>query len=70
MTEPKRWSSPQSEVDPVLRSVLLYGRNLSPDSQQLQAILRGAEARRSTALKWLPIPPTPLSFTHPVTATR
>lgn len=48
MTEPKRWSSPQSEVDPVLRSVLLYGRNLSPDSQQLQAILRGAEPRRST----------------------
>lgn len=47
MTEPKRWSSPQSEVDPVLRSVLLYGRNLSPDSEQLQAILRGVEPRRS-----------------------
>jgi len=48
MTDPKRWSSPSSEVDPVLRSVLRYGRDLQPDSQQLQAILRGVVPRRPT----------------------
>lgn len=47
MTEPKRWSSPSSEVDPVLRSVLLYARDVQPDSRQLQAILRGS-ARPTT----------------------
>lgn len=47
MTEPKRWSSPSSEVDPVLRSVLLYARDVQPDSRQLQAILRGS-ARPAT----------------------
>jgi len=51
MTEPKRWSNPSSEVDPVLRSVLLYGRNLEPTSRQLQAILRGSEQRRPPALR-------------------
>src|SRR3954471_12331624 len=47
MTEPKRWSSPGSEVDPVLRSVLRYGRDLQPNAQQLQAILRGSARRRA-----------------------
>jgi hypothetical protein len=46
MTEPKRWSSSNSEIDPVLRSVLLYARDLQPDSRQLQTILRGAAERR------------------------
>jgi len=51
MTEPKRWSSPSSDVDPVLRSVLLYARDLQPDSQQLQAMLRGSSEPRRVAPK-------------------
>lgn len=42
MTEPKRWSSPDSDVDPVLRSVLRYGRELAPSPAQLGAIVAGA----------------------------
>lgn len=49
MTEPKpeakRWSSPDSDVDPVLRSVLRYGRDLEPTSAQLGAIVAGATER-------------------------
>ena len=45
MTEPKRWSSSGSEVDPVLRSVLRYGQGLTPSSQQLQRLLQATSAR-------------------------
>ena len=49
MTEPKpeakRWSSPDSDVDPVLRSVLRYGRELEPTSAQLGAIVAAATER-------------------------
>lgn len=52
MTEPKpeakRWSSPESDVDPVLRSVLRYGRELEPTSAQLGAIVAGAAERART----------------------
>jgi type IV secretory pathway VirB10-like protein len=52
MTEPKpeakRWSSPDSDVDPVLRSVLRYGRELKPTSAQLGAIVAGAAERART----------------------
>ena len=53
MTEPKpeakRWSSPDSDVDPVLRSVLRYGRDLEPTSAQLGAIVAGAAERARSA---------------------
>ncbi|HEX2876508.1 MAG TPA: hypothetical protein VHP33_34880 [Polyangiaceae bacterium] len=53
MTEPKpeakRWSSPDSDVDPVLRSVLRYGRALEPTSAQLGAIVAGAAERTRSA---------------------
>lgn len=42
MTDPKRWSSPGSEVDPVLRSLLVHAREQRPTTRELQAILRGA----------------------------
>jgi hypothetical protein len=46
MTEPKRWSDPQSEVDPVLRSVTRYAQRLQPDAGALQRLLLAtAEAR-------------------------
>lgn len=45
MTEPKRWSSPGSEADPVLRSVLRYGQELGPSSQQLQRLLQATASR-------------------------
>jgi hypothetical protein len=48
MNEPKRWSSQGSEVDPVLRSVMRYGRDMAPDSRQLQRILRTTERPRPT----------------------
>jgi hypothetical protein len=48
MNEPKRWSSQGSEVDPVLRSVMRYGRDMAPDSRQLQRILRVSERPRPT----------------------
>jgi hypothetical protein len=47
MTEPKRWSSPGSEIDPVLRSVMIHARDQRPSSDQLQAILRGAGRPRA-----------------------
>jgi hypothetical protein len=46
MTEPKRWSDAQSEVDPVLRSVTRYAQRLQPDAGALQRLLLAtAEAR-------------------------
>ncbi len=49
MNEPKRWSSPGSDVDPVVRSVLRYARDLQPNSAELLAVVQGAVARnRST----------------------
>lgn len=45
MNEPKRWSSPGSDVDPVLRSVLRYARNLEPSSAELRAVVHGTVAR-------------------------
>ena len=42
MTEPKRWSDPRSDVDPVLSSVLRYGAQLGPDSSQLQRLLEAS----------------------------
>jgi hypothetical protein len=59
MTEPKpeakRWSSPDSDVDPVLRSVLRYGRDLAPTAAQLGAIVAGAtEPARSVSARRKP----------------
>jgi hypothetical protein len=45
MNEPKRWSSPGSEVDPVLRGVLRYARNMQPNSAELSAVVHGTVAR-------------------------
>lgn len=47
MTEPKRWSSPGSDVDPVLRAVLRYARDLEPTSEQLGALVEGVAEHRS-----------------------
>jgi hypothetical protein len=50
MSEPKRWSDPSSDVDPVLRSVLRYGSELQPDSRQLQRLLGATDSvRRATS---------------------
>src|SRR4051812_37121670 len=45
MNEPKRWSSPGSDVDPVLRGVLRYARNMQPNSAELSAVVHGTVAR-------------------------
>ena len=45
MNDPKRWSDPASDVDPVLRSVLRYARLLEPEPDELQSLVRGAPAR-------------------------
>ena len=45
MNEPKRWSSPGSDVDPVVRSVLRYARDLKPNSAELSAVMLGTAAR-------------------------
>ena len=45
MNEPKRWSSQGSDVDPVLRSVLRYARDLKPNSAELLSVVHGTEAR-------------------------
>jgi|GEM_PF-4032078 len=45
MNEPKRWSSPGSDVDPVVRSVLRYARDVQPNSAELLAVVHGTVAR-------------------------
>lgn len=40
MSDPKRWSSSGSDVDPVLRSVMRYARDLAPTTSEAQALLR------------------------------
>lgn len=45
MNEPKRWSSQGSDVDPVVRSVLRYARDLQPNSAELLAVVHGTVAR-------------------------
>jgi hypothetical protein len=45
MNEPKRWSSSGSDVDPVLRSVLRYARDLQPNAAELSAVVHGTVAR-------------------------
>jgi hypothetical protein len=59
MTEPKRWSSPGSEVDPVLRAVMRYGRELEPSAEQLNRLMQrsaasppATAARRSRRALW------------------
>jgi len=54
MNEPKRWSSPGSDVDPVLRSVLRYARDLKPNSAELSAVVHGTLARHRPS----PAPPS------------
>jgi hypothetical protein len=54
MNEPKRWSSSGSDVDPVLRSVLRYARDLQPNSAELSAVVHGTVARRRPT----PAPPS------------
>lgn len=44
MTTPVRWSSPDSDVDPVVRSVLRYARVLTPSHANTQALLARLEA--------------------------
>jgi hypothetical protein len=39
MTTIKRWSSPDSDVDPVLRSLMRYARDCGPSSDQTQTLL-------------------------------
>jgi hypothetical protein len=39
MTEPKRWSHPSSDVDPVLRSVARYAQELKPSDAAIQRLL-------------------------------
>jgi hypothetical protein len=46
MNEPKRWSSSGSDVDPVLRSVLRYARDLQPSSAELSAVVQGTVGRQ------------------------
>jgi hypothetical protein len=41
MNDPKRWSHPASDVDPVLRSVLRYAQSCEPTSEELQQLVRG-----------------------------
>jgi hypothetical protein len=41
MNDPKRWSHPASDVDPVLRSVLRYAQSCEPSSEELQQLVRG-----------------------------
>jgi len=53
MNEPKRWSSPSSDVDPVLRSVLRYARELEPNSLELRTVVHGTVARhRPISASW------------------
>lgn len=49
MTELKRWSSPGSEVDPVVRAVMRYARDLEPSSEQLGALLEATAVSRGSA---------------------
>lgn len=64
MKEPTRWSDSASDVDPVVRSVLRYGRDMSPNAEQLQTVLRGVKAARLAA------PRTPTPSRHGATGRR
>ena len=44
MTDPKRWSEGDSEIDPVLRSVLRYAKDFAPTASETQALLRRVSA--------------------------
>jgi hypothetical protein len=46
MSEPKPWSSASSDVDPVLRALLIYARDQQPSPEQLAALVSGAGRRR------------------------
>lgn len=54
MNEPKRWSSAGSEVDPVLRSLLIHAREQRPSTGELQTILRGVSAAASPSKRRVP----------------
>jgi hypothetical protein len=49
MTEPKpkRWSEPQPEVDPVLRSVARYAQRLEPDAATVQRLILATAGRKA-----------------------
>jgi hypothetical protein len=47
MTEPKRWSEPQPEVDPVLRSVARYAQRLEPDAAAVQRLILATAGRKA-----------------------
>lgn len=57
MSDPKRWGETGSDVDPVLRSVLRYAKELGPEPAQVQRLLRRLEtarhARRVSRLRGL-----------------
>lgn len=52
MTELKRWSNPGSEVDPVVRAVMRYARDLEPSSEQLGALLEATATSRRSQRRW------------------
>jgi hypothetical protein len=45
MTEPKRWSEPQPDVDPVLRSVARYAQRLEPGADTVQRLILATAGR-------------------------
>jgi hypothetical protein len=49
MTEPIRWASSGSDVDPVLRSVMRYARDQTPSTQSVSAVLEGVQTELSGA---------------------
>lgn len=48
MTEPKRWAESGSDVDPVLRSVMRYSREVGPSPDQVRELMRGMRAAAKT----------------------
>jgi len=51
MTELKRWSSSESDVDPVLRVTMRYAREIKPTTEQLGMLLQATASRRAGAPK-------------------
>ena len=49
MSDPKRWSSTGSDVDPVLRSVLRYARDVAPTPSEARALLHGVQAAEAAS---------------------
>jgi hypothetical protein len=51
MTELKRWSSSESDVDPVLRVTMRYAREIKPTTEQVGMLLQATASRRAGAPK-------------------